>query len=139
MKEKILEYIKRDNVSFETLIRLTELEREELEKIIRELIAERKIFLNASKKYESMKPEYQIGILEKTSKGAAYAVVNGEKIYIAPNNLHTALKNDLVVIEESYDNTGIIRGIIKRKNEKLVCEVREWHNKLVLVPFNGNC
>ena len=63
----------------------------------------------------------------------------GKKISISPNFLHTALKNDLVVIEEQYDCTGVIKGILNRKNNRLVCEVREWNNKLILVPFNGNC
>ena len=139
MKEKVLKLLTHESISLERLLRLTSIPQPELEQIIQDLLHEKLIFLNTSKKYETMKEEYSIGILEKTSKGSAYAVVNGQKIYIAPNELHTALKNDLVVIEETYDNCGTIKGILKRKNEKLVCEVKEWNNKLVLVPFNGNC
>ena len=64
---------------------------------------------------------------------------NDEKIIIPPNELHTALKNDTVVVLRTYENNGTICGIMKRKNKKLVCEVKEHNNKLILVPFNGNC
>lgn len=138
MKEKILKIIEQNNSSINRIQKLTNLEINTIENIIQELINEKKIFLNTSNKYETMKPEYLIGTLEKTSKGSCYVMVDGQKISISPSSLHTALKNDLVVIEEQYDNFGTIKGIIKRKNNKLVCEVKEWNNKLILVPFNGN-
>ena len=100
MKEKVLKLLTQESISLERLLRITSIPQPELEQTIKELLNEKLIFLNTSKKYEIMKEEYSIGILEKTSKGSAYAVVNGQKIYIAPNELHTALKNDLVVVEE---------------------------------------
>ena len=86
-----------------------------------------------------MKPEYIIGTIDKCSKGIKFIKNNNDKIIIPPEELHTALKNDLVVIAPTYENYGSVRGIIKRKNNKLVCEVKEHNNKLILVPFNGNC
>ena len=139
MKEKILKLIQKDNTSLNELQKITGLEKDEIEKIIQELTDEQLIFLNTAKKYETLKNEYRIGILEKTTKGSCYVVVGNRKIMIPSNNLHTALKNDLVVVEETYENCGVIKGILKRKNNKLVCEVKEWKNKLILVPFNGNC
>jgi len=139
MKEQILNLIKQHNISIDKLHNITNLNVEEIESIIQELTDEGLIFLNTSKKYEAIKHEHLIGTLEKTSKGACFVVVNGNKYYIPQNDLHTALKNDLVVIEETQMNCGVIKGILKRKNNKLVCEVKEWKNKLILVPFNGNC
>ena len=139
MKEEVLNLIKQNNLSIEKLEKLTNIERQTLENIIKELTEEKLIFLNTSKKYEMIKEEYIVGILDKTSKNDYYIKVNNKKISIAPSDLHTALKNDLVVVDKKYDGCGSIKGILKRTNNKLVCEVKEWNNKLILVPFNGNC
>ena len=139
MKEKILELLNKNNLSLDKIQKFTNLDQETLENIIKELLDEKLIFLNTTNRYETMKEEYLIGTIEKTSKGNCYVIANNKKIFISPNELHTALKNDLVVIEEKYESHGTIKGILKRKNNKLVCEVKEWNNKLVLVPFNGNC
>ena len=136
MKEHILKIIEQNNVSIDKIKLLTNFEQNELDSIIYELMNEKKIFLNTFNKYEILGENYLVGTLEKTSKGSAYVVVNDEKILIASTELKTALKNDLVVVEKTWRNSGTIKGIIKRKNNKLVCEVKEWKNKLVLVPFN---
>ena len=115
------------------------MEEQELESIIQELIDEKRIFLNNKKKYEVVKEEYLIGVLEKTSKDACYVIADDKKIMISSDALYTALKNDLVVVEKNENNYGTIKGILKRQNNKLVCEVKEHKNKLILVPFNGNC
>lgn len=138
MQEEILNLIKKENLTVERIQQKTNLEIEEIEKIIKKLVNEKKIFLNTSKKYEYIKEDYLVGTLEKTSKGSSYVLVNDQKIQISSSNLYTALKNDLVVVEKKYDKQGTIKGILKRKNNKLVCEVKEWNNKLVLVPFNCN-
>ena len=139
MKEKVLNLIKQNSLTIEKLEKLTPLDKQTLESIIKELIDEKLIFLNTSKRYEIIKEEYIVGTLDKTSKNDYYIRVNNKKISIAPSDLHTALKNDLVVVEKKYDGCGTIKGILKRTNDKLVCEVKEWNNKLVLVPFNINC
>ena len=139
MKQEILKIIQQNNINLEKIQKITNKTQEEIENILQELMNENKIFLNTSKKYEIIKDEYLIGILEKTSKGSCYVTVNNEKILISEEKLHTALKNDTVIVEKNYNNHGTIKGILNRKNNKLVCEVKEWKNKLVLVPFNGNC
>ena len=139
MKNELLKLIQRSNISLEKLQKITGLDLQTIESLIHELEDEKLIFLNTSKRYEVVKDDYLVGVLEKTSKGSCYVRVDDQKIFISPDSLHTALKNDLVVVEKKYDNYGTIKGILKRKNNRLVCEVKEWHNKLVLVPFNGNC
>ena len=136
MKEQILDLIKRNCLSFDKIKAITNLEKEKLANFINELTKEHKIFLNTSNKYEYLDEKYLIGTLEKTSKGSAFVLVNDEKILIPSTELKTALKNDLVVVEKNLNSFGTIRGIIERKNNKLVCEVKEWKNRLVLVPFN---
>jgi len=136
MKEHILNLIKQNSLNIDKLEFLTNLEKSELNNILNELMFEQQIFLNTKNKYEFLDNKYLIGVLEKTSKGSAYIVVDGEKIYIPSSELKTALKNDLVVFEKTWHQSGTIVGILQRKNNRLVCEVKEWKNKLVLVPFN---
>ena len=139
MKEKILNLLQYDNISFEKLQRQLSIEPEELNSVINELTQERLIFLNTDYKYELIKQNYLIGRLEKTSKDANYVKVGKHRLLIPSNKLHTALKNDLVIVEPTYESCGVIKGILERKNNRLVCEVKQHHNRLVLVPFNGNC
>lgn len=139
MKEKILELIRHNNMTIEKIQANTNIDYEELNEILSELMEEQQIFLNTQKRYELLSDKYLVGVLEKTSKGSSYVTVNNEKIAIDTDSLHTALKYDTVVIEKKYHNCGVIKGILHRKNNKLVCEIKEWNNKLVLVPFNGNC
>lgn len=139
MKDIVLNTIKKKAISFNLLLELTELEKDELENILNELMGEGLIFLNSVSKFQFKSEELFTGTLERNSKGMSYVMINGQKIIISPDELHTALKYDTVVVEILYENHGSIKGIIERKNNKLVCEVKEYKNKLILVPFNGNC
>ena len=139
MEEEIYNIIKKHNCNKEKLIKLTNLSENFIDTILNKLLNEQKIFINTKNKYEIIKPEYIIGTIDKCSKEKNFVKINNHKIIIPPEELHTALKNDLVVIVPTYENFGSVRGIIKRKNNKLVCEVKEHNNKLILVPFNGNC
>jgi ribonuclease R len=139
MKENVLNIIKKKSINFELLLEISKIERTELENILKELIQENLIFINSVNKYEFKKEGLFIGTLERNSKGISYVVINNEKIIIPAEELHTALKYDTVVIEITHENKGTIKGIIERKNNKLVCEVKAYNNKLILVPFNGNC
>lgn len=139
MKENILQLIQQGSLHFDKLQKISNIDPQTLESIISELLEEELIFLNTEKKYEYIKDGYLIGTLDKTSKGSCYVIADGRKIYIKSNSLHTALKHDVVVVEEKYSEHGEIKGILKRKNNRLVCEVKEQNNRLVLVPFNGNC
>ena len=130
MEEEIYKIIKKHNCNKEKLIKLTNLSENFIDTILNKLLNEQKIFINTKNKYEIIKPEYIIGTMDKCSKEKNFVKSNNHKIIIPPEELHTALKNDLVVI---------VPTIIKRKNNKLVCEVKEHNNKLILVPFNGNC
>ena len=134
--ENILNLLKKSSLSLDKIQSLCQLELNEINTIIKKLENERKVFLNSSGKYQLLTEEYCVGTLEQTSKGSAYVIVDNEKINIPSNELKTALKYDLVVIEKLFNHTGTIRGILERNNNKLVCEVKEWKNKLVLVPFN---
>ena len=139
MKEKVLELIKKNSATYAVLLKETGFSEEDLNKAIKELINDKLIFLNIKNKYELIKKEHIVGRLEKCSNNSNYVMFRGEKVNIPSDELHTALKYDLVVVERTYEDSGTIIGIVDRKNKKLVCEVKEKDNKLVLVPFNGNC
>ena len=137
MEDEIIKIIKKNSCDFKTIKKISNLEDNDLNNIISSLIDKRKIFLNEKGKYSILTDEYVVGTLKKCSKGFSYIIDNNEKIIIDGEYLHTAIKDDLVVVER-YGSKGKICGILKRKNRKLVCEVKEKKNKLVLIPFNGN-
>ena len=138
MEDNIIKIIKKNNCDYDTLLKVSKLSEEGLNSILTKLIENRTIFINEKNKYTLLTDEYIIGTLKKSSKGNSYIMDNNSKIFIEPENLHTALKNDLVVVEIIGAKKGKISGIIKRQTNKFVCELKEKNNKLILVPFNGN-
>lgn len=130
---------KEEKFNFDLLLTISNLEKEELEIILRELSREKRIFINSVNKYEFVKENLFVGTLLRTAKNISYIETDKGKIYIKPEELHTALKYDTVVVEITHENQGAIKGLVERKNNKLVCEVKAFNNKLVLIPFNGNC
>lgn len=139
MKDTILNIIKKKSINFDLLLTISNLEKEELEIILMELLREKRIFINSVNKYEFVKENLFVGTLLRTAKNVSYIETDKGKIYIKPEELHTALKYDTVVVEITHENQGAIKGLVERKNNKLVCEVKAFNNKLVLIPFNGNC
>ena len=143
MEKNIINILRRQDTDLKTIIKLLK-ERNELKNVdivinsISNLIHEKKIFLNERNKYVLINQEYIIGTLQSCSKELKYVKNNKDKIIIHPENTHTALVNDLVVVRLLNGNTGEVVGILNRKNTKLVCEVIVKNNKLKLVPFNGN-
>jgi len=141
MIEDTTKIITKNEVNYNTLIEVLKLTTDEeikkLDETLEYLIKEKQIFLNCKNKYELITNNHVIGTLESSSK-RKFVRDNKEKIFIADNDLHTALKYDLVVVERKNGDSGKIVGILNRKNNKLVCEVKEKNGKLVLVPFNGN-
>lgn len=137
MEDEIIKTIKKKSCDYNTLKKVNNLDDSMLNTILTKLIDEKRIFLNAKGKYNIITDEYIIAPLNKCTKGFSYIMYNDEKIIIEPEYLHTALKDDLIVVER-YGSKGKVCGILKRKNNKFVCEVKEKNNKLVLVPFNGN-
>ena len=121
------------------IIRYYEFNKTEISNIIEKLIEEFKIFINSKQQYEIIDNNYIVGTIERDSNNKSFIRdSNNNIVKIFDKDLHTALKFDKVIVERTYDNKGKVIKIIKRKNNKLVCEVKENNNKLILVPFNGN-
>lgn len=139
MEKTIIDIIKKKELTLKSLSELTNTPIEELDVILEKLMKERKIYLNSKNKYSILQPEYVVGVIESQAKGTKFIRDDRDKIIIAPDDLHTALKYDTVVVDRTYGNYGKVVGILKRQNKNLVCEVKEKNNKLYLVPFNENC
>lgn len=139
MENRIIETIKKKELTLEHLSEILNTPIEELDIILEKLMKERKIFLNSKNRYCLLRPEYVIDTLKSKTKGIKYINDGRENIVIQKDDLHTALKYDTVVVDRTYKNYGKVIGILKRQNKKLVCEVKEKDNKLYLVPFNENC
>lgn len=138
MEEDIIKIIKKNNCDYKTLLKISNQDKITLDNILEKLLKDRTIFINEKNKYTLLTDEYIVGTLKKSSKNVSYIMDNNDKLIIEPDNLHTALKNDLVIAERTSLKSGKIVGIIKRQTNKLVCELKEKNNKLILVPFNGN-
>ena len=139
MQKKILLLLNHHGCTKRMLQEKLELSQNEIEFWIQQLLLERKIYKDAYNKYCKILPEHIIGKIETNSKGEKFVRNGREKIFILSEKLHTALKNDLVVIENYGQTFGQVLGIIERKNKKLICEVVKSNRKLGLVPFNIGC
>ncbi|MBQ3021647.1 MAG: VacB/RNase II family 3'-5' exoribonuclease [Bacilli bacterium] len=143
MENEIIYMLKKQKLSFEKiyekLLNIVDINEDDVKKTINNLTKQKKIFLDSKMKYNLITEDKIIARLSKCSKNTKYIIDNGEKIIISPENLHTAFKDDLVVVERIGRYEGKVIGILERKNNKLVCEVKEKNDKLILVPFNGNC
>ena len=102
MKDKILSIINKKNISYDVLLNITVINEEELNKILRESVSEEKIFLNSSLKYQVKNDELFVCELDRNSKGVNFVIVDGKKYIVLPEDLHTALKYDKVVVEIIY-------------------------------------
>ena len=139
MDEKILELLNHQSYSAESLLERLNISKVELLCIMEDLQKRHLIYLNYLNKYEKIQEGQIIAPLCSDSKGKKYIRYRHDKIFIRPENLHTAFKNDIVVIEVYENNQGIVKGIVERKNNRLVCEVIKKNNKLHLIPFNVGC
>lgn len=139
MDEKILELLTHQSYSAESLQERLHISKVELLCLIEDLQKRHLIYLNYLNKYEKVQHGQIIAPLWSDSKGKKYIRYHHDKIFIRPENLHTAFKNDIVVVEVYENNQGIVKGIIERKNNRLVCEVIKKNNKLHLIPFNVGC
>ena len=139
MEEKILYLLGHQAHSVESLCERLQISKSELEVYLDNLRERKLIYMDSANKYCKVQQGQIIGRLDSDSKGKKFVRFNREKIFIRPENLHTALKNDLVVLDIYENNKGIVLGIIERKNNRLVCEVIEKNGKLALVPFNVGC
>ena len=143
MEEKVINILKKDNLDIKHLANILsiymEVNIEELAKCLNKLVKEKKIFKDAKNKFSLVKDNYIIAPLQSKSKGEKFIMHGKEKIIIPSKNLHNAFKDDIIVVEIVSGALGNVLGILSRKNNRLVCEVKELKGKLKLVPFNGNC
>ena len=111
---------------------------EEINACILNLIKNKKIFRNIYNRFETVEPNYFVTTLLSDSKGNKVVYENNYKLIVNNDDLHTALKYDTVVVKRLNSREASIVGIIKRRNNKFVCQVKEKDDKLYLAPFNGN-
>lgn len=139
MEYKILYLLGHQSYSSESLKERLQIPQNELDCYLDNLRANSLIYLDSSNKYCKVQQGQIVGRLDSDSKGKKFVRYNREKIFIKPEFLHTALKNDLVVLDLYENNKGIVLGIIERKNNRLVCEVVSRNGKLMITPFNVGC
>ena len=139
MTQNILKLIEHHSLSSESLQERLHLSKIEIDFYLKDLLEKKLIYLNSKNKYSKINDSEYISRIESDSKGKKFVRINNQKIFINSENLHTAFKNDLVVVEIYENNLGKVLGILERKNKKLVCEVINKKGKLALTPFNVGC
>ena len=120
MEKKIIDILKKDNMYIKHLLDLLnnymEVSVEELTNCLYKLIKEKKIYKDAKNKFGLVKEHYIIAPLQSKSKGEKFIKVGKEKIIIPPENLHSALKDDIIVVDIVSGGLGNVLEIISRKN-----------------------
>ncbi len=146
MKDKIIETLK-DIYEAKTLIEVNDLlnlttvdELKELTKNIEELVNENIIYKTKKDKYILLKncSNLKIGKIAINKKGFGFLLLDKEDdIYIAEENLNSAIHNDLVLVEilkNGLKPEGRVIKIVKRDLENVVGEVYIENNKMMLKP-----
>ena len=139
MVEKILSLLEHQSYSINSLQERLQIDKKELEVILSEMQKQKLIYFNMNNRICMINENQIIARLDSDSKNKKFIRLKKEKIFIAPEDLHTAFKNDLVVCDTKQNNAGVVVGILERKNTRLVCEVISKKGKLSLVPFNVGC
>ena len=137
--EKILKMLEHQNCSSRYLLDKLKIEKDELNNILNYMKKNKLIYLNSNNKISKVCDGQIVGRIDSDSKGKKFVRYKNSKYFIEVDNLHTALKNDLVVCDVYNQDFANVLGIIERKNKRLVCEVIRKHNKLAIAPFNVGC
>ena len=137
--QKILKMLEHQNCSLRYLLDKLKIEKEELNNILVYMKKNELIYLNSNNKISKVFDGQIVGRIDSDSKGKKFVRYNNSKYFIEVDNLHTALKNDLVVCDIYNQDFASVLGIIERKNKRLVCEIVRKHNKLIIAPFNVGC
>lgn len=102
-----------------------------------ELQEEGIIYKNDSDKYIMFPEEYVIGNIVCDHKGNRFVTSNNEKYYVNYDDLNGALDFDTVVYAPNFSNKrAVVKRVLKRKNNNIVCEVHTKGNKKILRSYN---
>lgn len=151
-KEKIYSYIKSREylpLKFDELssvLCVPEEDINEFSKILDELILEGRIFLTKKKRYEAIKKDMIMGVLQCNPHGRfafLRSTNSDEEIFIGGDKLFGALHNDTVMAVIDVHNPlsgkkeGHITKILKRGNERLTGVIKREHKgEFLIAPDN---
>ena len=134
MIETILKELEKNSKGFNFLLEKFDISEDELMKTINDLIHDKKIFLNSNNKYEIVSDNFIIAELRKGLNGRGLITNNNMTITIESYDTHNALFGDIVIVKPYSLNKGTVLGIVKRRTNKIVCEVCIKQDKLILNP-----
>lgn len=133
-----------ESLTLSKLIRkfkLTNNEKNKLSEYLDYLEEQGLIFKSDDDKYNIMPSNYFVAELHFGAKKSAYVEIEGMKYDISKNNLKTSLDFDKVLVEILQKNKARIIKNIKRKNNKIVYEVKikikDGARKKYLEPSNS--
>ena len=150
MKNKIIKYINELDKEFfciNDIVNTLNIDKEIIEEILFDLQLESTIYKISNGKYTKMPSNYYVGQLQTSKNGQSYvSVKNNKRLYIDIEDLNEAINFDTIVVEliedENKHQKGIVKSILKRENNRVVCEVINTHKtcnlKIFNINFNGN-
>lgn len=127
------------------LLNVTREEREELEEVLKELLAEGKIELSKRGKYSKTESKFLSGIFSGSARGFGFVTIEGEPedIYIPEFQINGALHGDLVQIalltEKPFSGKhkeGTVVKILQRSITRIVGTFQKSKNFGFVIPDN---
>ena len=141
MEEIVLQIIKKYNekgIDANAICdRLKQKDADELRKTLNDLETKGIIYKTEKGKYTLLPSNYIISELNCSSKGNHYIVYNGMKYHVNYDDLNAALDFDTVIAEVDFETkSAVIKKVLSRKNNKIVCEVKNDGKRKKLESFN---
>ena len=136
MKDNILKLIESSNGKINTngLMSKLNLDKETLEKLLKELKLDGKV-LQISNKYYIFPDSMYIGNVSITNSGNKAIFFGGRKIPLASNFFDNVILNDVVSFYINEQNEAVITSIIDRKINDVTCKVIDNGKKKKLECF----
>ena len=136
MKDNILKLIESSNGKINTngLMSKLNLDKETLEKLLKELKLDGKV-LQISNKYYIFPDSMYIGNVSITNSGNKAIFCGGRKIPLASNFFDNVILNDVVSFYINEQNEAVITSIIDRKINDVTCKVIDNGKKKKLECF----
>ena len=141
MKSVVLEIIenaKYNGIKYEDiLLKLERIDKSVIDSTLRELELDSQIYCKENNIYIPFPSNLSIASIQCSHKGNRYVIINNEKYFVSQEDINCALDFDTVVVKPNFlYKTAVVEKILKRENNKVVCEVYTIGNRKILKSYN---
>ena len=141
MKSVVLEIIenaKYNGIKYEDiLLKLERIDKSVIDSTLRELELDGQIYCKENNIYIPFPSNLSIASIQCSHKGNRYVIINNEKYFVSQEDINCALDFDTVVVKPNFlYKTAVVEKILKRENNKIVCEVYTIGKRKILKSYN---